>query len=109
MEYGELKEAERALEGPAFGLNRVALEPHFPPASFSGACMASLAAALKEGDATLNGTFNQAEAVYSGGKLSVRLAHGGYELLAARNTGEKLQSWCGTGLAWSARWSSRAG
>ena len=50
-----------------------------------------MVAALKEKDATINGTFNQAEAVYKEGKLSVHLAHGGYDLLAVRHTDEKLQ------------------
>ncbi len=91
VEYREIKEAAQALEGPAFGLNRVLLEPHFPAEAFSEACVPSLVAALKEKDATINGTFNQAEAVYKEGKLSVHLAHGGYDLLAARHTDEKLQ------------------
>ena len=91
VEYREIKEAAQALEGPAFGLNRVLLEPHFPAEAFSEACVPSLVAALKEKDATINGTFNQAEAVYKEGKLCVHLAHGGYDLLAARHTDEKLQ------------------
>ena len=91
VEYSEIKEAAQALEGPAFGLNRVLLEPHFPAEAFSEACVPSLVAALKEKDATINGTFNQAEAVYKEGKLCVHLAHGGYDLLAARHTDEKLQ------------------
>ena len=91
VEYREIKEAAQALEGPAFGLNRVLLEPHFPTEAFSEACVPSLVAALKEKDATINGTFNQAEVVYKEGKLSVHLAHGGYDLLAARHTDEKLQ------------------
>lgn len=91
VEYREIKEAAQALEGPAFGLNRVLLEPHFPTEAFSEACVPSLVAALKEKDATINGTFNQAEAVYKEGKLCVHLAHGGYDLLAARHTDEKLQ------------------
>ena len=91
VEYREIKEAAQALEGPAFGLNRVLLEPHFPAEAFSEACVPSLVAALKEKDATINGTFNQAEAVYKEEKLCVHLAHGGYDLLAARHTDEKLQ------------------
>ena len=78
---------ERVLEGPAFGLGGVKLLPHFPPELFSGDCVPLLVAALKERDATLNGTFNHAKAVYQSGKLTIHLAHGGYELLAARNTG----------------------
>ena len=87
VEYSELRKLERVLEGPAFGLGGVKLLPHFPPELFSGDCVPLLVAALKERDATLNGTFNQAKAVYQSGKLTIHLAHGGYELLAARNTG----------------------
>ena len=92
VEYSELRKLERVLEGPAFGLGGVKLLPHFPPELFSGDCVPLLVAALKERDATLNGTFNQAKAVYQSGKLTIHLAHGGYELLAARNTGAKLES-----------------
>ena len=92
LDYGELKKLRQVLEGPAFGLSDVQLQPHFPPELFSGECLSILAAALKERDATLNGTFNQAQAVYQDGKFSVRLAHGGYDLLAARNTDLKLKN-----------------
>ena len=92
VEYTELKKLEHLLEGPAFGLSAVRLQPHFPTELFSEACVSSLVAALKEKDATLNGTFNQAEAAYQDGKLSIRLAHGGYDLLAARNTDIKLRN-----------------
>ena len=99
VEYGELKKLEALLEGPAFGLPSVRLHPHFPAEAFSVDCMPSLVAALKERDATLNGTFNQAEASYQEGRLTIRLAHGGYELLSIRHTDEKLQgliqSWFG--------------
>ncbi|MCH5352390.1 MAG: PolC-type DNA polymerase III [Acutalibacter sp.] len=47
--------------------------------------------ALKEMDATLNGTFKQAEAEYRDNTLFIRLAHGGYDLLAAHNTDLKLK------------------
>ncbi len=92
VEYGELKKLEHVLEGPAFGLNAVRILPQFPSELFSEKCVSSLVAALKERDATLNGTFNQAQSVYQDGKLSIHLAHGGYELLAARNTDAKLRN-----------------
>lgn len=92
VEYSEVKKLEHVLEGPAFGLSAVRIQPHFAPELFSEACINSLVTALKERDATLNGTFNQAEAVYRDGKLSIRLAHGGYDLLAARNTDVKLKT-----------------
>lgn len=91
IDYGELKRFARVLEGPAFGLSYVKLLPRFPENSFSAKCVSSLVMALKETDATLNGTFKQAEAEYNDGKLTIRLAHGGYDLLASRNTDVKMK------------------
>ncbi len=91
VEYGEMQRLCEALTGPAFGLSTVRLVPRFPSESFSAKCVSSLVLALKERDATLNGTFKQAEAEYKNGRLSIRLAHGGYDLLAAHNTDVKLK------------------
>ena len=91
VEYGDLQRLSKVLEGPALGLPCVRLEPRFPAESFSAQCVPSLVAAVKELDACLNGTFKQAEANLNGSTLSISLAHGGYDLLAARGTGEKLQ------------------
>ncbi len=91
VEYSELRRLCEALTGPAFGLSTVTVLPRFPMESFSARCVTSLVMALKEMDATLNGTFKQAEAEYGNGRLSVRLAHGGYDLLAAHNTDLKLK------------------
>ena len=91
--WGAEKAGARCWKGPAFGLSDCAeFSPSFPAELFSGACVSCLVAALKERDATLNGTFNQAQSVYQDGKLSIHLAHGGYDLLAARNTDAKLRS-----------------
>ena len=91
VEYGDLQRLSKVLEGPALGLPCVRLEPRFPAECFSAQCVPSLVAAVKELDACLNGTFKQAEANLNGSTLSISLAHGGYDLLAARGTGEKLQ------------------
>ncbi len=91
VEYADLLRLAEALEGPAFGLSTVKFLPQFPAEAFSAGCVTSLVTALKEMDATLNGTFKQAEAEYGDGKLSIRLAHGGYDLLAAHNTDLKLR------------------
>ena len=91
VEYAELRRLEKMLEGPAFGLSYVKVLPHFPKEAFSPGCVSSLVAALKELDASLNGTFRQAEAEIKEGKLTIRLAHGGYDLLAARNTDVKMK------------------
>lgn len=91
VEYEELTRLCAALQGPAFGISSVKLLPQFPPESFSAKCVSSLVVALKEQDATLNGTFKQAEAGYEDGVLTIRLAHGGYDLLAAHNTDVKMK------------------
>ena len=91
IDYGELLRLEKLLKGPAFGLTDVKLQPHFPEELLSGECLPMLATALKAQDATINGTFNQAEAEFRDGKFYVHLAHGGYDLLAARNTNVKLR------------------
>ncbi len=99
VEYEELLDFSDALTGPAFGLSTVKILPRFPAESFSAKCTTSLVLALKEMDAMLNGTFKQAEAGYQDGILRIRLAHGGYDLLAAHNTDVKLKelvrSWFG--------------
>lgn len=92
VEYEELTRLCAALQGPAFGISSVKLLPQFPPESFSAKCVSSLVVALKEQDATLNGTFKQAEAGYEDGVLTIRLAHGGYDLLAAHNTDVKMKT-----------------
>ena len=87
VEYSGFVQLGEALKG--FG--RVEVLPRFPSSSFSPACMPSLAAALKEHDATLNGTFHQAQASWENGTLTVELRHGGFPLLEARHTDERLQ------------------
>lgn len=91
VEYDEIAGLCDILQGPAFGISIVRLLPKFPAETFSAKCVSSLVTVLKERDASLNGTFRQAEAEYNDGVLSIRLAHGGYDLLAARNTDIKLR------------------
>ncbi len=89
VEYVQLRRMGEMLEGT--GLRRVKIEPSFPAACFSPESLPSLAEALKEQDASLNGTLHQAQARLAEGCFSVALAHGGHELLSARHTGEKMQ------------------
>ena len=86
--YPDLQRLASCLEGA--GIRRVELRPSFPGESFSAASVDSLAAALKERDASLNGTLHQAQARLEQGILTIALAHGGYELLAARDTAGKM-------------------
>ena len=114
VEYGELQRFSQVLQGPALGLSYVQVRPRFPQECFTAACVPSLVLALKESDASVNGTFEQAQAQLEEGVLSIQLAHGGYELLAARNTSEKLrqliEAWFGVdcGVAFSGKLSVSA-
>lgn len=91
VEYEELRKLEQALEGPALGVSYVRVLPQFPAICFQATCVPSLTQALKEREPSLNGTFRHAEAKLEGERLSISLAHGGYDLLAARNIDMKLK------------------
>lgn len=103
IEYAELTALSQALQGAAFGISSVRLLPQFPAESFSAKCVSSLVMALKEQDASLNGTFKQAEAKWENNLLTIELAHGGYDLLAAHNTDVKMKTlikeWFGIGCS----------
>ena len=85
--YESFAKLAEALTG--FGAVRVL--PRFPRESFAPECLPSLCAALKQQDATLNGTFHQAEARWEEGVLTVELRHGGLSLLEARHTDQRMQ------------------
>ena len=89
IEYSQLQRFSRQVGG-ALGA-RMNLRPRFPAGDFSAGRLDDLAEALKEQEASLNGTFRQAQAMLAGNALTVSLAHGGYELLAARGTAQKLE------------------
>lgn len=88
VEYKELQRFGTQVAGEK--LRRVSVRPRFPAEVFDPKLLDSFAAALKENDASLNGSLRGAQAVFHEGKLTVTLAHGGYELLTARGTAEKL-------------------
>ena len=89
VEYSQLQAFCRLAAGKA--LRRVIVEPQFPQESFSPDCLPSLAAALKERDASLNGSMRGASARMEGDTLVVSLAHGGFELLKTRDTAGQMQ------------------
>ncbi|WP_322169939.1 PolC-type DNA polymerase III [Acutalibacter caecimuris] len=90
VEYGDLQRLARLIQEP--GLHRVMIEPQFPRESFGPERLTSLAAALKEQDASLNGSLNGATAQLENGVLTVTLLHGGYERLQAHDTAGKMQA-----------------
>lgn len=98
IEYSEIKQFESALCSQK-GILSAKVLPSFPAGSFSASVLPSLIERLKEGDASLNGTFSQAEGELEGEKLSIKLHHGGAEILSAHDTGRKLEelvnSWFG--------------
>ncbi len=87
VDYGEIQRFCKALGV----LGTVRVSPRFPRESFAPGCLPSLVMAVKEQDATLNGTFHQAEALWKEGVLTVELCHGGLELLEARQTAQRIQ------------------
>ena len=93
VEYDELQRFGGQVAGRAY--RRVSVQPSFPAEAFDPGQLDSFAAALKERDATLNGSLRGAQADFEGGKLTVALAHGGYELLTARGTAGKLSGLIG--------------
>ena len=66
-------------------LTRAVVHPVFPKESFSADCFQSLAAELKRQEASINGTFKDSSAKMEGGTLTVKLSHGGAEMLASRH------------------------
>lgn len=91
VEYSQIRRLTQTLEEASDHRMKVKISPHYGPELFSGDCLPSLVEALKDKDATLNGTFNHAEAQLKGDTLVISLAHGGYDLLAARNTDVKIK------------------
>lgn len=92
VEYEYIRDAAKTLEKSELNLNRAAINPMFDGALFSPEYLPSLVEGLKEEDASINGTFQQAKAEYKDGKLIVELAHGGYELIKSRKVDTKLSS-----------------
>lgn len=88
--YCEIKKLAASLE-KVLNISRIEICPVFPKESFSPDVLASLIERIKEEDASMNGTFREASATYSGEVLSIELKHGGYELLRSKNTGRKIQ------------------
>ena len=89
--YKEIQQFVGAVQTASAGVALMKILPVFSQEDFSLPCIPSLLAALKEDDATLNGTFQQADSQYQDGKLSIQLAHGGYDLLTAHQTDRRLQ------------------
>ena len=81
---------ERVCTCAELRLSRAVISPVFPPESFSADCFPGLAARLKRQEASVNGTFKDAEARYENGRLEVELRHGGGEVLAARHADRLL-------------------
>lgn len=90
VEYAALQKFCRFLEGSSFNLNRAEVLPKFPQKSFCKECFPSIFSALKESEATLNGTFNMAEVKLEDKLAQIELLHGGYDLMLAKKIDQKL-------------------
>lgn len=97
VDYLALQKFCKLLEGSSFQLRRAVVKPRFPSSELKEECFPSLFAALKEEEASLNGTFNGAGVKLENCQVSIELAHGGHELLLAKKIDQKLckliQAW----------------
>lgn len=83
--------AEKSLS-KAFGLNGVSIHPRFPSDALTPDSMPSLIAYLKRENVAVNGTFDDAQFTLAGDELSVRIAHGGVNILRTTKADEQLKA-----------------
>lgn len=92
VEREALYEAEKRVAlSPGLQLTRASLCPKFPPEAFCAEYLPSLVLEMKRRDASINGTFSDAQARLEEGKIIVTLAHGGAELMRQRRA-DRLMS-----------------
>ncbi len=83
--------AEQKLSScKALNLSGAKIHPVFPPESFTEQYFPSLVEVLKSRDASINGTFRDAEARIENGEFIVTLQHGGAELMKKRKADRLL-------------------
>ncbi|WP_099204559.1 PolC-type DNA polymerase III [Neglecta sp. Marseille-P3890] len=90
VDYLDLQKFCKLLESSSFQLKRAVIHPRFLPELLKEECFSSLFAALKEQDASLNGTFNGAGIQLKENKVTVELSHGGFDFLMAKKIDKKL-------------------
>ncbi|MFI3324587.1 MAG: PolC-type DNA polymerase III [Clostridia bacterium] len=89
--YTDILRLSHALEN-SLNLSKVTLNPKFNKDLFSQKAFNSLVLKLKEQDATLNGTFNDAFINLHDNILTVELMHGGISLLNTKKADKKLEN-----------------
>ncbi len=84
-----LADAEKAL-AQSMRLTKCRFAPKYTPDRFTAAYFGELVEELRRRGLCINGFFDNADAMFSDGLLTVKLAHGGYDLLKEMRVPEEL-------------------
>ena len=90
VEYSDILMLCKQLQSK-LSINRFSVSPKFPQDSFGVNALNSIVMKLKEKDASMNGSFRDAQASYENGILKIELFHGGSELLGKLKTDRKMK------------------
>lgn len=90
VEYSDILMLCKQLQSK-LSINRFSVSPKFPQESFGVNALNSIVMKLKEKDASMNGSFRDAQASYENGILKIELFHGGSELLGKLKTDRKMK------------------
>lgn len=95
--YSDLREVNGMLHERILPDMRVELAPAFPTQAWQESCVTSVLERVRELDASLNGTFKDADCTINENTLTIELLHGGLNLLEKRHTdraiSETVQEW----------------
>ncbi len=95
--YSDLREVNGMLHERILPDMRVELAPAFPAQAWQESCVTSVLERVRELDASLNGTFKDADCTINENTLTIELLHGGLNLLEKRHTdraiSETVQEW----------------
>ena len=82
--------AEKLLKSSDFFLSKVLIKPKFPKEIFKADYFQDLVMQLKRDNATLNGFFDNANAVLDNNDLIINLKHGGLDFLKNKNIDKEI-------------------
>jgi DNA polymerase III subunit alpha, Gram-positive type len=86
IDWNTIKQVEHSIIScKKLRLSKACVKPTFPQACFSLEYFPNIVAELKQREASLNGTFTDAQATLDNGKLLITLKHGGGDFLKARH------------------------
>ncbi len=87
--YEQLQPLEQAL-AEGLGLRTAEILPRYPLESLSEVCFPTVVAYLRRRSVSVNGTFNDAEYLRDGEGFTVKLQHGGVDMLQTTHTDRLL-------------------